>query len=181
MQYYAHMTNENTTKINKDLNTTLSECDGIENSLVNFYSGHNYVIEESIGYLIKQAHLALHRTIDSNMSALDLTAMQWGPLMLLAYGKANTAAEMSRCGGVETSTMTRMLDRLEAKGLLVRKRSESDRRIIYLELTEAGQQLVAKVPDLLASSLNKHLRGFNAEEVATVKSLLRRIIGNADS
>ena len=175
MQYYVRMTNENTAAVSTNLTNELDKDDQ-----VSFYSGKNYVIEESIGYLIKQAHLALQRTIDAKMAALDLTAMQWGPLMLLAYGKANTAAEMSRCGGVETSTITRMLDRLEAKGLLVRKRSESDRRIIYLELTEEGQQLVAKVPDLLAESLNRHLRGFNVEELATAKSLLKRIIANRE-
>lgn len=176
MQYYIHIMNENTTKINSK-----STLDFNKEEQVTFYSGENYVIEESISYLIKQAQLALHRTIDSKMAALDLTAMQWGPLMLIAYGKANTAAELSRCGGVETSTMTRMLDRLESKGLLFRKRSESDRRIIYLELSEEGKALVSRVPDLLAESLNKHLRGFDIQEVAAVKSMLRRIIANTES
>lgn len=176
MQYYMQVMNKNTIKIN-----SMPTLDSNKEEQVSFYSGENYVIEESIGYLIKQAQLALHRTIDSKMAALDLTAMQWGPLMLIAYGKANTAAELSRCGGVETSTMTRMLDRLEAKGLLIRKRSESDRRIIYLELSREGKALVSKVPDLLAESLNKHLAGFDAQELATVKSLLRRIIANTES
>lgn len=170
------MINEKPPKLNSDLNRLVNN-----NEQVYFYSGHNYVIEESIGYLIKQAQLALHRTIDTKMAALDLTAMQWGPLLLIAYGKANTAVELSRCGGVETSTMTRMLDRLEGKGLLVRERSEIDRRVIYLELTKEGQHLASKVPDLLAASLNKHLLGFNAEEVETVKLLLRRIIANTES
>lgn len=146
--------------------------------LPNFYNGQNYVIEESVGFMIRQAQLALHRTIDSKMAALDLTAMQWGPLMLISYGKARTAADLSRCGGVETSTMTRMLDRLEAKGLLIRKRSEDDRRIIFLELTEEGKRLVSKVPYLLADSLNQHLRGFNQQELDTLKSLLKRITNN---
>ena len=52
-----------------------------------FYSGQNYIIEESVGYLIKHAQLALLRTVDCKMSALDLTAMQWGPMMLLATAR----------------------------------------------------------------------------------------------
>ncbi len=152
-----------------------------KNAQVSFYPGHDYLIEESIGYLIKHAHLALHRTIDNKMADLDITAMQWGPLLLIAHGKANTAAEMSRFGGVETSTMTRMLDRLETKGLLIRKRSESDRRIIHLELTQEGRGLALKVPDLLAASLNKHLRGFDANELETFKSLLKRLIANTET
>lgn len=148
--------------------------------LMKFYSGKNYVIDESVGFLIKQAQLALHRTIDCKMAALDLTAMQWGPLLLLSYGRARTAADISRCSGVETSTVTRMLDRLETKGLLTRKRSEDDRRIIYLELTDEGKQLVSRVPDLLADSLNQHLRGFSQQEVDTLKSMLKRIAANSE-
>lgn len=166
MQYYNHMAKDQTTEIT-DAGTP------------NFYSGDNYVVEESIGYLIKQTQMALHRTIDSKMATLDLTAMQWRPLMLLAYGKARTAAELSRCSDVETSTMTRMLDRLEAKGLLSRTRSDSDRRIIFIELTEEGRRLVAEVPYLIAESFNHHLRGFSQQELDTLKSLLRRIVANA--
>jgi DNA-binding MarR family transcriptional regulator len=145
-----------------------------------FYSGDNYIIEESLGYLVKQAQNALHRTIDGKMAALDLTAMQWRPLMLIAHGKACTAADLSRWHGVDTSTMTRMLDRLQAKGLLVRKRCEKDRRIIYLELTEEGHRLTAKVPYLIAESFNQHLSGFNQQEVDQLKALLRRISSNAE-
>ena len=100
--------------------------------------------------------------------------------MLLAYGKGLTAAELSRCSGVETSTMTRMLDRLETKELIKRERSNSDRRVIFLELTEAGQELVSKVPFLMAEGFNQHSRGFTKQEVNTLKSLLMRITANAE-
>lgn len=165
MQYYIRMTEQTS----KDRPSPTPD----------FYSGDTYVIEESIGYLIKQAQMALQRTIDGKMATLDLTAMQWRPLMLLAYGKARTAAELSRCSDVETSTMTRMLDRLEAKGLLTRTRSDSDRRIIFIELTDEGRRLAADVPYLIAESFNHHLRGFSQPELDTMKALLRRIVANA--
>jgi DNA-binding MarR family transcriptional regulator len=92
---------------------------------------------------------------------------------------SSTAADISRCLGVETSSMTRMLDRLEGKGLLTRKRSADDRRVIFLELTEDGKRQVSKVPYLIADSLNQHLRGFNKEEVESLKSMLKRIADNA--
>ena len=112
------------------------------------------------------------------MAALDLTALQWAPLMLLAYGKGRTAAELSRCSGVETSTMTRMIDRLETKELINRQRSDTDRRVIFLELTEAGKQLVSKVPFILAEGFNYHLNGFNQAKLDTLKSMLRRLTEN---
>jgi DNA-binding MarR family transcriptional regulator len=147
---------------------------------MDFYSGQDYVIEESIGYLIKRAQAALQRTVDGKMAELDLTALQWAPLLFISLGKmSSTAADISRCLGVETSSMTRMLDRLEGKGLLTRKRSADDRRVIFLELTEDGKRQVSKVPYLIADSLNQHLRGFNKEEVESLKSMLKRIADNA--
>jgi len=178
MQYYKPMTIDKTTPIDSELNAIITEpkTDG----LLEFYSGHHYVIEESIGYLIKHAQLSLNRTIDTKMADIDLTAMQWAPLLLLAHGKARTAAELSRCTGVETSTMTRMLDRLESKGLISRNRCEKDRRIIYLELTDTGKEFANKVPYLIADSFNYHLRGFTHDEVHTLKSMLRRIKANEE-
>lgn len=145
-----------------------------------FYNGDHYVIEESVGYIIRQAQLALHRTIDANMAGLDLTALQWVPLLLLAHQKGQTAAELSRCLGVDTSTMTRMLDRLEAKSLLVRKRSVEDRRVIFLELTDEGRALSERIPYVMADSLNQHLRGFKQAELDELKRLLRKLAANGE-
>lgn len=152
-----------------------------ESEMPNFYDGANYVIEESVGYLIRQAQLALHRTIDGKMAELDLTALQWVPLLMLANQKGQTAAELSRCLGVDTSTMTRMLDRLEAKGVLVRKRSIEDRRVIHLELTDEGRGLSARIPYVMAESLNSHLRNFSREELDELKRLLTKLRANGES
>jgi len=151
-----------------------------ENDNPAFYDGSRYIIEESVGYIIRQAQLALHRTIDANMAELDLTALQWVPLLMLAKQKAQTAAELSRCLGVDTSTMTRMLDRLEAKSLLVRKRSVDDRRVIFLELTDEGRALSERIPYVMADSLNQHLRGFSRTELDELKRLLRKLAANGE-
>jgi|APLak6261703504_1056268.scaffolds.fasta_scaffold10318_2 DNA-binding MarR family transcriptional regulator len=142
----------------------------------NFYSGETYICGESVGSFIKYAMHAFHRTIDEKVADLGLTSMQWGPLVLLAQGKATTAAELSRCNGVDTSTMTRMLDRLESKGLVTRKRNSNDRRVFDIELTPEGRRLAEKIPYLIAEGLNQHLKGFSREEFETLQSLLRRFI-----
>lgn len=143
-----------------------------------FYDGDRYVIEDSLGYLLRQVQQSMHRGVDARMEALDLTAMQWGPLLFIAHNKAKTAADIARCGGVDTGAVTRMLDRLEAKGLIARVRSREDKRIVYLELTEAGQEIAAKIPHVLADHLNERLRGFSQAELDSLKSLLRRLLEN---
>jgi len=157
-----------------------STPDTPESDIPTFYDGNHYIIEESIGYIIRQAQLALHRTIDVRMAELDLTALQWVPLLMLAHQKGQTAAELSRCLGVDTSSMTRMLDRLEAKGLLVRKRSVEDRRVIFLELTDEGRLLSGHIPFVMAASLNRHLRGFSKSELEELKRLLRKLTANGE-
>jgi len=77
--------------------------------------------------------------------------------------------------------MTRALDRLEAKGLVRRERSEQDRRVVNLELTDEGQRLAGVVPAVLAEVLNVHLAGFSHEEWQTLLKLLRKMIANGDA
>jgi len=60
-----------------------------------------------------------------------------------------------------------------------RIRSSEDRRVVNLELTEEGLAVVKKVPALLCSVQNVHLRGFTVEEWETLRSLLRRVLKNA--
>ena len=98
-----------------------------------FYRGDAYQINESIGYLLKQVRNAMDRAIDDEMAEHDLTGVQWGPLLIIDYGLGSTAAELARIACVDTGAVTRMLDRLEAKGLLRRTPCPKDRRVVQLE------------------------------------------------
>ncbi|MCB1746424.1 MAG: MarR family transcriptional regulator [Gammaproteobacteria bacterium] len=143
-----------------------------------FYAGDDYVIDESYGYLVRRLHASLQRHIERRMQPLDLTAMQWAPLLLLAEGKADTGAELARWMNIDTGAMTRMLDRLEGKGLLERRRCAADRRVVRLILTSEGEAAVARVPAILAEVLNLHLAGFEAAELSTLMGYLHRMLDN---
>lgn len=142
------------------------------------YLPDNYRADESVGYLVRVLHQSLQRHIDQRMQPYDLTAMQWGPLFLLAQGKGNTAALLAREAGTDAGAMTRMLDRLEAKGLVRRVRSAEDRRVVHLELTADGINATGQIPQGLCGALNHHLQGFSQTELDHLKSLLRRMITN---
>ncbi|MBI4693188.1 MAG: MarR family transcriptional regulator [Gammaproteobacteria bacterium] len=146
-----------------------------------FYDGDTYVVDESYNLLLRRLHASVLRHIEARMQPLDLTAMQWGPLMLLAAGKGNTAAALSRLSEIDTGAMTRMLDRLESKGLIARQRSKEDRRIVYLELTEEGRKAAAAVPHVISEVLNLHLQGFTSEEFTLLMGFLRRMLANGSA
>ncbi len=122
----------------------------------------------------------MDRAVDDEMAELDLTGAQWTPLFMIHSGMGATAAGLARAAGTDTGAMTRMLDRLEAKALVRRVRCPVDRRVIKLELTTEGHRLCREIPYGLARVLNSSLRGFTADELATLKSLLRRMIANIE-
>ena len=77
--------------------------------------------------------------------------------------------------------MTRMLDRLEAKGLIERVRSETDRRVVHLRLTDAGEAATAKIPHVLASVNNDFLQGFSEREWRQLRKLVERMTANGQA
>ena len=96
------------------------------------------------------------------MAEHDLTGVQWGPLLIIHYGIGTTAAEIARSACVDTGAMTRMLDRLEAKGLVRRTPCPNDRRVMQLELTAEGESLCREIPFGLARVGNRTLARLHA-------------------
>ena len=148
---------------------------------VAFYDGADYESHRSVGYWIKMAYAELQRSLDARMQPLDLTGMQWGPLWLIGSGRTDTVAACAREAGIDAGAMTRMLDRLEAKGLLQRERCTADRRVVRVSLTERGQELVKEIPHILADVLNSHLAGFTHDELQTMLGLLQRFVRNGEA
>lgn len=159
--------------------TTSTKSPSPEQEDAPLYSSDTWTLDESLGYLLAQVRGKLVAAIDAELAQLGITWAQWGILLKIASGKGDTASDLCR-SGCDTGSMTRMLDRLEEKGLISRERSMEDRRVVLLRLTEAGQALYPQLPPIAVKVLNHHLRGFNREELESMKSFLRRMLANAD-
>ena len=72
--------------------------------------------------------------------------------------------------------MTRLIDQLEERGFIGRRRQEVDRRIVDLELRPAGRKMVESLIPLAVDTLNNALEGFTKSEVRDLKGMLRRLI-----
>jgi DNA-binding MarR family transcriptional regulator len=132
----------------------------------------------AVGRMIKQVFSSLVRGVDQHMQPLELTAMQWEPILLLKLERADTVAALARESSVNCSAMTRMLDRLEEKQLVRRRRSNDDRRVVHLELTDKGARVGDGIQPLLNAELKRHLRGFSDKEISTLADFLRRMLEN---
>jgi DNA-binding MarR family transcriptional regulator len=136
-------------------------------------------LETSLGYYLAKARNVLIARTDQALKPLDLTSQQIGVIMMLASGRARTPLELSREMSYDSGSMTRMLDRLEKKGFVTRGRSDADRRVVELKLTERGADAATRLPVLGAAVLNEQLAGFSRAELDTLTSLLGRLIENS--
>jgi DNA-binding MarR family transcriptional regulator len=141
-----------------------------------YYRGEHYRLDDSIGYLMRQSVELLSRALDARMAEFGLTDAQWRPLLMLSLRADATASQLARSVGCDTGATTRMLDRLEDKGLLRRVRSTNDRRVQQIELTDEGRKAAAVVPYVIADVLNAHLADLTHTEVDQLRGLLQRVV-----
>ena len=146
-----------------------------------FYRPEDYRPDESVGYLMRRILNTVSAEVERELEPSGLTNAQWVPLLKLYMGVASTVAELARECQLDAGGMTRLLDRLETKGLVRRVRSSEDRRVVNLELTEEGRAAARNIPAILCGVQNSHMRGFTVEEWQLLKGLLRRILANAQA
>lgn len=135
----------------------------------------------SVGPLVGRVRSVLLSRLDGELQPFGITATQFGILKLVADGTADTAADLCRVLHYDTGSMTRMVARLEHKGLIRRERSTNDRRQVALRLSSAGRATLPRLRDSAARILERMLTGFNAGEVNDLKRYLNRMIENGQA
>jgi DNA-binding MarR family transcriptional regulator len=99
--------------------------------------------------------------------------------MMVKNQLASAPTELCKKLSYDPGAMTRLIDRLEEKGLVRRLRAEDDRRAQRLELTREGEALYPKIVAALVKVYNQLLRGFNKTEVNQLQDMLKRMLDNA--
>ena len=145
------------------------------------YDAADYCAEESVGHMMRRIVASIVQQADRRLGKHGLTSVQWGPMFKIKNAHTATVAELARSMQTDAGAMTRLLDRLEKKGLCKRVRCTEDRRVVRVELTAEGEAAIAEVPDVLASVLNDHLAGFSKSEWQALKVYLKRMIENGEA
>ncbi|HZE92495.1 MAG TPA: MarR family transcriptional regulator [Rhizobacter sp.] len=146
-----------------------------------FYSPATYCAEESVGYLMRRITTSIIAQVDRRLGECDLTNAQWAPLFNIKKVQTATIAELARASLMDAGAMTRLLDRLENKGLCKRVRCTEDRRVVRVELTPEGEAAIAEVPAMLAEVMNAHLSGFSKSEWQALQTYLKRMLENGEA
>src|ERR1700733_11646303 len=138
------------------------------------YQVEGYRARSGIGYLLKRAHVLMLGQLEAGIAGSDITATQWIVLMHLREGLAINASDLCSQLRHDSGALTRIIDQLEARGLVQRERSREDRREVQLRLTEAGVQTVASLVPKVVEKLNFALRDFSRSEFSELKRLVNK-------
>ncbi|MFC0399898.1 MarR family winged helix-turn-helix transcriptional regulator [Paraburkholderia rhizosphaerae] len=142
------------------------------------YTKENFNLMDSVGFALNKARNLIIMEMDAALKEVDISSQQMGILLLLKQQTASTPFELSKTLGIDTGLMTRMLDKLESKGLVVRSRDDEDRRVVNLSLTGSGRAVAAQIPEIAPAVLNERLKKFTKAEVEELRRLLRKFVND---
>lgn len=140
-----------------------------------YYKPSNYTMRNSVGYLMRVATNRIMPQVETLFEDQELTFSQWSSLVALHSG-VTTAGDLAHTICHDAGSLTRVVDEMVRRGLVIRGRSDSDRRVVTLALTERGEELVERLAPRMMNFWNETLAGFSHIEVDTLINLLTRLV-----
>ena len=132
-------------------------------------------IEKCINYLMTQTQIKINQRFRENLSECNVTPAQYFMLYYLWETDGLSPTQLANLSGLDTSTVTGLLTRLEEKKFITRENSKDDRRTVNVYLTEQGTTLKNSIDPIIQKSNNEVLSDLNSKEKATLEELLLRI------
>ncbi|RZT29268.1 DNA-binding MarR family transcriptional regulator [Cupriavidus agavae] len=142
------------------------------------FDPETFDLGSSLAYLLVRARNTLSQGLEQEVSQMGMTHAQACCLMMLAGGHAATPGDVARHLNTDAGAVTRLLDRMERRGLIARRRGEADRRVVYLTLTDEGSAMVRNLPAVFCDVMRRSFAGFSAGEIAVLRELLQKVVAN---
>jgi len=137
------------------------------------------VPDQLLCFAIYSTMTGLNRVYRPLLKALRLTYPQYLVMLVLWDADERTVSKIGESLFLDSPTLTPLLKRLEAAGLLVRRRSKTDERQVIVSLTSAGRKLQARavgIPGCIAAAMEcsmPEIEALNQKLVALRNALLR--------
>jgi DNA-binding MarR family transcriptional regulator len=128
------------------------------------------------GYFLARARFIAFRTFDEHIGeAYQLRPVEFALMVLLSSNRDVTHAQLSKALGVAPSNMTGVVRRLEVRGLLERKRANSDKRVHCITLTSAGTRLLRQAVAAGKGMDSRWMGRLSQAEQAMLVELLEKV------
>jgi len=142
------------------------------------YRAATYTARDSVGYLLRRVYSIMHERMEAALAGHDFTLMQWIVLLYLRDGIATTASDIAREFRHDSGALTRVIDQLQRRGLVSRRRSTSDRRVVDLALTAKGGHTIEELLPVVVGQMNEALAPFTRGEFEQMRSLMERLVNH---
>jgi DNA-binding MarR family transcriptional regulator len=138
-------------------------------------------LPDYLPYLVNRVGAALVARFTADALAQhDLTIAMWRVLVALSDNGAQRQIDLAGLTSIDVSTLSRLVSRLIAMGLVTRVRSDRSSREVAVRLTAQGETLVAQLIPVARALEKSAIAGLPRGELAAAKAALRRIYANLD-
>jgi DNA-binding MarR family transcriptional regulator len=137
-------------------------------------------LDSYLPYLLNRAGQRIAASFGEEVRPLGATLQMWRVLAALRERDGRRMGDLSQTTSIEVSTLTRLVDNMEAKGLVARRRDGDDARVVLLHATPAGRRLTQRILPIAERYETVALAGFSAAESESLKAALRRLYANMD-
>ena len=128
-----------------------------------------------VGYAASRASIALKKTFARHLGPLDLRAVEFSILVLVASNGEVNQKQLGEALDVSAPNMAVTLDRMVERGWVARVRGTRDRRAMHIHLTEVGRALVKRAEAIAGTMENAALRALSPAERALLIELLMKV------
>lgn len=133
-------------------------------------------LRHTLGRLIGQAARQWRRAVDARLQPFGLTEASWLPLLHLSRsGAPMRQKDLAASLVLDSSSVVRLLDGLQAAGFIERREEPSDRRVRSIHLTALGHATVGQVEDVARQVRAGTLAGLTDAEIEVASRVLRHV------
>lgn len=141
-------------------------------------AGAQLLLDSIIPYQINQLAHNMNRILDLELRSQGLSISMWRIMAALDFNAAVPVKDLARHAMIEQSTLSRILKKMQAEGLLENKKSEVDGRVHKIMLTEAGRHRYGAVREITMRHVGRIVHGFDAQERADLARYIARMQSN---
>ncbi len=134
------------------------------------------VLSDQLGFLLGRAHLAHRAIAERALASVGLGGKEFGALCVLVDEGPLSQQRLGERQGVDRTTMVALVDELERKGLVERRRNPDDRRAYSLHATPPARGVLKQAGEAAKRAEDEFLAPIPAGERRRLKALLQRLI-----
>jgi len=125
-----------------------------------------------IGYLLRQAQVAMRHALDRELSEIGLTLPQFSVLTMVSAYDSPSSADIARLSMLSPQTVNLVVQKLEGRGLISRSRHPEHGRILRLSMTDTGKAELVRARQIVRPIERSMTDGLSRDDEAIVRQWL---------